>query len=97
MPTFGSGYSSPGWKRAQSFTASRAPAARPARHTLIEGDGRLVATADPKAGSGWSKGDRVFPQKFGYGAVIGIEGNKLLVAFEKAGEKKVIDTFVEKA
>ncbi len=97
MPTFGSGYSSPGWKRAQSFTASRAPAAKPARHTLIEGDGRLIATADPKAGSGWSKGDRVFHQKFGYGAVTGIEGNKLLVAFEKAGEKKVIDTFVEKA
>jgi DNA helicase-2/ATP-dependent DNA helicase PcrA len=97
MPTFGSGYSSPGWKRAQSFTAARAPAAKPARHTLIEGDGRLIATADPKAGSGWSKGDRVFHQKFGYGAVTGIEGNKLLVAFEKAGEKKVIDTFVEKA
>lgn len=97
MPTFGSGYSSPGWKRAQSFTAARAPAARPARHTLIEGDGRLVATADPKAGSGWSKGDRVFHQKFGYGLVRAIEGNKLVVAFDKAGEKKVIDTFVEKA
>jgi DNA helicase-2/ATP-dependent DNA helicase PcrA len=97
MPTFGSGYSSPGWKRAQSFTAARAPAARPARHALIEGDGRLVATADPGAGSGWSKGDRVFHQKFGYGRVQGIEGNKLLVAFDKAGEKKVIDTFVEKA
>jgi DNA helicase II / ATP-dependent DNA helicase PcrA len=26
-----------------------------------------------------------------------IEGNKLTVEFEKAGEKKVIDTFVEKA
>lgn len=97
MPTFGSGYSSPGWKRAQSFTAAQTPSARPARHTLIEGDGRLVATADPKAGSGWSKGDRVFHQKFGYGAVRAIEGNKLVVAFEKAGEKKVIDTFVEKA
>jgi DNA helicase-2/ATP-dependent DNA helicase PcrA len=97
MPTFGSGYSSPGWKRAQSFTAAKAPAARPARHTLIEGAGRLVATADPKAGSGWSKGDRVFHQKFGYGAVTAIEGNKLVVAFEKAGEKKVIDSFVEKA
>lgn len=97
MPTFGSGYSSPGWKRAQSFTAAKAPAARPARHTLIEGDGRLVATADPKAGAGWTKGDRVFHQKFGYGAVTAIEGNKLVVAFEKAGEKKVIDTFVEKA
>ncbi|MBF0664523.1 MAG: UvrD-helicase domain-containing protein, partial [Brevundimonas sp.] len=96
VPSFGSGYSSPGWKRAQSFTAARAPAARPARHTLIEGDGRLVATADPKAGSGWSKGERVFHQKFGYGHVRAIEGNKLLVAFDKAGEKKVIDTFVEK-
>ena len=97
MPTFGSGYSSPGWKRAQSFTAGRTPSARPARHALIEGDGRLVATADPGAGSGWSKGDRVFHQKFGYGHVRGIEGNKLVVAFDKAGEKKVIDTFVEKA
>jgi DNA helicase-2/ATP-dependent DNA helicase PcrA len=96
MPTFGSGYSSPGWKRAQSFTAGRTPAAKPARHALIEGDGRLVATADPKAGGNWSKGERVFHQKFGYGAVTAIEGNKLVVAFDKAGEKKVIDTFVEK-
>jgi DNA helicase-2/ATP-dependent DNA helicase PcrA len=39
----------------------------------------------------------VFHQKFGYGAVRAIEGNKLLIDFEKAGEKKVIDTFVEKA
>ena len=96
-PSFGSGYSSPGWKRAQSFTAARVPADRPARHTLIEGDGRLIATADPKAGSGWARGDRVFHQKFGYGHVRAIEGNKLVVAFDKAGEKKVIDTFVEKA
>jgi len=97
MPTFGAGYASPGWKRAQSFTAGRSPAAKPARHTLIEGDGRLVATADPKAGGDWSKGQRVFHQKFGYGTVRAIEGNKLLIDFEKAGEKKVIDTFVEKA
>ena len=96
VPSFGSGYSSPGWKRAQSFTAARAPAVRPARHTLIEGDGRLIATDDPKAGGAWTKGDRVFHQKFGYGHVRAIEGNKLLVAFDKAGEKKVIDTFVEK-
>ena len=39
----------------------------------------------------------MFHQKFGYGLITGIEGNKLLVAFDKAGEKKVIDTFVEKA
>jgi len=96
-PTFGAGYSSPGWKRAQSFTATQTPRAAHARHTVIEGEGRLVATADPKAGSGWSKGQRVFHQKFGYGAVRVIEGNKLLIDFEKAGEKRVIDTFVEKA
>ena len=96
-PSFGSGYSSPGWKRAQSHTAAATPAGRMARHSVIEGEGRLVATADPKAGSGWVRGQRVFHQKFGYGSVRVIEGNKLVVTFDKAGEKKVIDTFVEKA
>ena len=95
-PSFGAGYSSPGWKRAQSFTAGSTPRDRQARNTVIEGNGRLVATADPKAGSKWAKGERVFHQKFGYGAVRIIEGNKLLVDFEKAGEKRVIDSFVEK-
>ena len=47
--------------------------------------------------AGWSRGDRVFHQKFGYGQVRAVEGNKLVVSFDKAGEKKVIDTFVEKA
>ena len=96
-PVFGAGYTSPGWQRAQAVTASRAPGARQARNTIIEGEGRLVATADPKSGSGFVKGQRVFHQKFGYGSVRVIEGNKLTVEFEKAGEKKVIDTFVEKA
>ncbi len=96
-PTFGAGYTSPGWQRAQAVTASRAPGARPARNTVIEGEGRPVATADPKSGSGFTKGQRVFHQKFGYGSVRIVEGNKLTVEFEKAGEKKVIDTFVERA
>jgi DNA helicase II / ATP-dependent DNA helicase PcrA len=39
----------------------------------------------------------VFHQKFGYGAVRSVDGNKLTVAFDKAGEKKVIDSFVAKA
>jgi DNA helicase II / ATP-dependent DNA helicase PcrA len=96
-PSFGSGYSSPGWKRGQAFAAARQPTDRPARQALIEGDGRLIATADPSAGSGWTRGTRVFHQKFGYGLVKAVEGNKLVVAFDKAGEKKVIDTFVERA
>ncbi len=42
-------------------------------------------------------GQRVFHQKFGYGTVVGIDGNKLDVEFEKAGPKKVLDSFVEAA
>ena len=96
-PSFGGSYSSPGWKRAQAHTANQTPKPAYARRAVIEGEGRLIATADPKAASGWSRGDRVFHQKFGYGSVRAVEGNKLVVSFDKAGEKKVIDTFVEKA
>ncbi|HLN25378.1 MAG TPA: 3'-5' exonuclease, partial [Patescibacteria group bacterium] len=39
-------------------------------------------------------GDRVFHQKFGTGAVVAVDGNKLEIAFDKAGTKKVIDSFV---
>jgi len=40
-------------------------------------------------------GDRVFHQKFGYGIVEGIDDSKLEIAFDKAGRKKVLDSFVE--
>ena len=40
-------------------------------------------------------GARVFHQKFGYGKILAVEGNKLEIEFEKAGRKKVIDSFVE--
>ena len=42
-------------------------------------------------------GDRVFHQKFGYGRILAVELNKLEIIFEKAGIKKVIDSFVEPA
>jgi len=42
-------------------------------------------------------GQRVFHQKFGYGQVVAIDGNKLDIAFDKAGAKKVLDSFVEPA
>ena len=64
---------------------------------MIEGEGRLVAVSEPSAAGAYSRGDRVFHIKFGYGRVRDIEGNKLTVSFEQAGEKKVIDSFVEKA
>ncbi len=43
----------------------------------------------------FKRGQRVFHQKSGYGTVSGIEGNKLTVEFEKAGQKKVVASFVE--
>ncbi len=39
-------------------------------------------------------GQRVFHGKFGYGTIEAIEGNKLEIEFEKAGRKKVMDSFV---
>ncbi len=42
-------------------------------------------------------GARVFHEKFGYGTVKAAEEGRLDVAFDKAGDKRVIDRFVEKA
>jgi DNA helicase-2/ATP-dependent DNA helicase PcrA len=42
-------------------------------------------------------GTRVFHQKFGYGTVTAAEDDKLDIAFEKAGDKRVLDRFVERA
>jgi DNA helicase-2/ATP-dependent DNA helicase PcrA len=91
---FGTGYSSPGWRRAQERNYRGGPAGVT---QVIEGEGRLVAVSEPSATGAYAIGDRVFHIKFGYGAVRHIEGNKLTVMFEQAGEKKVIDSFVERA
>ena len=42
-------------------------------------------------------GSRVFHQKFGYGMVQSVDGSKLDIAFDKAGQKKVMADFVEPA
>jgi DNA helicase-2/ATP-dependent DNA helicase PcrA len=91
---FASTYESPGWKRAQANRAASGGVR--ARPPLIEGHAHTVQTSDPQS-SIYARGDRVFHQKFGYGHVSSVEGNKLSVDFDKAGEKKVIDTFVERA
>jgi DNA helicase-2/ATP-dependent DNA helicase PcrA len=46
---------------------------------------------------GFAVGDRVFHQKFGYGRVTEVEANRLAVAFDLAGEKKIMDAYVERA
>jgi DNA helicase II / ATP-dependent DNA helicase PcrA len=93
--SFGSTYDSPGWKRAQANRAAAAGTVR-SRPPLIEAQAWSVQTSDPGA-SQYARDDRVFHQKFGYGRVRFVEGNKLTVEFDKAGEKRVIDQFVSRA
>ncbi|TDK43228.1 ATP-dependent helicase [Antarcticimicrobium luteum] len=78
-------YNSPGWKRMQARAGQRGMSQpKESRTTVI----------DLAAVSSFTMGERVFHQKFGYGAIIGIEGDKLEVDFEKAGPKKVVAQFV---
>ena len=44
----------------------------------------------------FANGERVFHQKFGMGNIIHIDGDKLEIAFDKAGHKKVVAGFVNK-
>ena len=60
-------------------------------------DGSATAVHDLASPDGIKAGMRVFHQKFGYGKVTGVDGNKLDIAFEKAGAKKVMDSFVTMA
>jgi DNA helicase-2/ATP-dependent DNA helicase PcrA len=58
-------------------------------------EGELVAKSTGTV-SEFALGDRVFHQKFGNGNVTAIDGNKLTIQFDKAGEKRVVDSFVER-
>jgi DNA helicase-2/ATP-dependent DNA helicase PcrA len=61
------------------------------------GPGRYTAEAPPSKSGEIKPGDRVFHQKFGYGRVMTVDFNKLEIAFDKAGIKKVMDNFVQPA
>jgi len=62
---------------------------------ILDGEAWEVDTAE--GDSRFEEGARIFHQKFGYGRVRARDGNKLEVVFDKAGAKKVIDSFVEPA
>ncbi len=76
-------YNSPGWKRLQKRAGQRVGEPRQNRGAVIEG-----------SAVSHTMGERVFHQKFGYGAIVGIEGDKLEIDFEKAGVKKIVAKFV---
>jgi DNA helicase-2/ATP-dependent DNA helicase PcrA len=67
-----------------------------ARRLPLTIEGELVAKSTGTV-SPFNLGDRVFHQKFGNGNVVAIDGNKLTIQFDKAGEKRVVDSFVERA
>jgi DNA helicase-2/ATP-dependent DNA helicase PcrA len=95
----------PSWAAAASTSATdwgaawnHARAGHPTRPPLLVESTRAPPRGQeiPKVG-GFAIGDRVFHQKFGYGTVQAVEDNKLAIAFEHAGDKKVMDAFVERA
>jgi DNA helicase-2/ATP-dependent DNA helicase PcrA len=128
MNAFGSGYTTPGWQRAQArkgrggfhdngqpryvpdgvFDESgdefeeaapekikRGSAKRDTKRKPLVIEGELIAKSTGTV-STFAVGERVFHQKFGNGNVVAVDGNKLTIAFDKAGEKRVVDSFVER-
>ncbi|MBX9588296.1 MAG: UvrD-helicase domain-containing protein [Hyphomonadaceae bacterium] len=90
---FQSGYATPGWQRAKEQW-SRDDRLRSRGPLTLEGE--LIASSTGQASS-YAPGERVFHQKFGYGLVAEVEGNKLTIDFDKAGRKRVVDSFVARA
>ncbi len=89
---FSGNYNTPGWQRAQQQHAQpRTPMARSGPKQI---DGEIVGR-DTGSGSSQMLGNRVFHQKFGYGEVMAVDGDKLTVEFDKAGTKRVLASFVE--
>ena len=69
-----------------------------AGRTSVKGrtiEGELIAKSVSDGPSPFSVGDRVFHQKFGNGNVAAIDGNKLTIDFDRAGQKRVLDGFVQ--
>ncbi|MEM7696689.1 MAG: UvrD-helicase domain-containing protein [Pseudomonadota bacterium] len=92
VETFSSSYHTPGWGRAQR--REDVPRRQRVLPTVLEGE--LVAKSVSDGAPAYGVGTRVFHQKFGNGDVAAVEGNKLTVDFDKAGRKRVLDSFVQK-
>ena len=76
------------------FTGGPLTARRPAASRVVEA---WEQPARPARQDAIAVGNRVFHQKFGYGQVLAVDDDRLEIAFEKAGQKRLLDRFVEKA
>ncbi|HUQ36887.1 MAG TPA: UvrD-helicase domain-containing protein [Aestuariivirga sp.] len=84
-------YATPGWQRAQErWSKGEGLRSTP---KFIEGEMVTHGEENPAL----TKGTRIFHQKFGYGRITSVDGNKLTIDFDKAGEKRVLDSFVTAA
>ncbi len=86
---------SAGFREPPSFAfkgPSRQPPG-PGRGITLEGTAYHVESR-PRPGAPFARGARVFHQKFGYGTVTGVDQDKLEIAFDQTGSKKVMDSFV---
>ena len=90
----------PGWERARrrglGDEGEAATARRRQRPATIEASPERVTTVGGEAPA-FAVGARVFHDKFGYGTVTAVEGNKLSVDFKTSGEKRVLADFLASA
>jgi DNA helicase-2/ATP-dependent DNA helicase PcrA len=90
----------PGWQRAAGTLNAAKPGGEWQSRTFTREPARVVesrasaVSLGNKGRSDLNLGMRVFHQKFGYGVIAEIEGNKLEIDFEQAGRKRVMDSFV---
>jgi DNA helicase-2/ATP-dependent DNA helicase PcrA len=85
------------WARDAGYRLPRAGVQPPARSfPVIEGQAFEVKPR-PRPASPFVRGARVFHQKFGYGTVVDVDNDKLEIAFDHGGSKKVMDSFVTPA
>jgi DNA helicase II / ATP-dependent DNA helicase PcrA len=99
-PGLGPAANSPGgWRGAADFPAvvPAHPWARGRVPALIEARPVPRRGEEMRKVGGFAVGDRVFNQKFGYGTITEVEDNRLAIAFDVAGLKKVMDAYVEPA
>ncbi|MCH8862929.1 MAG: ATP-binding domain-containing protein, partial [Proteobacteria bacterium] len=88
----------PGWHRAASKSGVRKGFASGRRRAMtIDGSARQVTRKPrPTPVSDFAIGERVFHDKFGYGIVEDVDGDKLEIKFETTGSKKIMDSFVSR-
>ena len=76
------------------LTKKKAPRASPADLRMLDVEISKLTLEEPVT---YLHGERVVHDKFGYGTIAEIDGIKLTIDFEKAGRKRIVASFVERA